>query len=185
MISLPSFSARGPILATHTYLSDLVSFIIHVLGFLEPFRALATSIISLFLRSPSHLLTPPKSSPSSRSLCYVLFQVIFPFSFIGTSPSNCSPCNFSHVYFPKITFPSPRDNFPRIFKSLLSSRSLWSVLCFRWSFPLSFIGTSPSNCSPCNFSHVFKDIHNSWLYCFTNTRKRNTCPKFKRISETI
>ena len=64
-----------------------------------------------------------------------------------------------------------------------------------------------------------KDIHNSWLYCFTNPlelgtrvslshrqlnvlihihththvlihirltmRKRNTCPKFKRISETI
>ena len=54
---------------------------------------------------------------------------------------------------------------------------------------------------------LIKDIHNSWLYCFTNPlelgtrvslshrqpnsaddatmRKRNTCPKFKRISETI
>ena len=41
----------------------------------------------------------------------------------------------------------------------------------------------------------FEDILNSWLYCLTNllelgTRtaddvKANTCPKFKRISETI
>ena len=39
----------------------------------------------------------------------------------------------------------------------------------------------------------FEDMHNSWLYCFTyplehirlTMRKRNTCPKFKRISETI
>ena len=47
-----------------------------------------------------------------------------------------------------------------------------------------------------------EDIHNSWLYCFTiplelgtrvshrqpyvsTMRKRNTCPKFKRIGETI
>jgi len=46
---------------------------------------------------------------------------------------------------------------------------------------------------------VIEDIHNSWLYCFTNhfklgtrvshirltMQKRNTCLKFKGICETI
>ena len=47
-----------------------------------------------------------------------------------------------------------------------------------------------------NVPNLIEDIHNSWLYCFSiplefgtrvslTMRKRNTCPKFKRIGETI
>ena len=54
---------------------------------------------------------------------------------------------------------------------------------------------------PCIYVKTFADIHNSWLYCFTDPLElgtrvsllhrqlwltmRKTCPKFRRISETI
>ena len=86
----------------------------------------------------------------------------------------------------------------------LCDTGLWVfvVLCSRnkfWSFDWTHVtvniiflrfGRRDGN----NTKEVFEDIYNSWLYCFTNPlelgthvslSQRNTCPKFKRISETI